>query len=288
MKLGRREALRKLAGICRSNAEALMAALEFCANKGIGCFRINSQILPLKSHPNLRYRVEELPRGREIRERFEQCGDYVREHGLRTTFHPDQFVVLNSPRTDVLRKSVEELDYQAEVAEWVGADVINVHAGGGYGDKQKALFGFRRSLTILPVRVRERLTLENDDKIFTPSDLLTICRSERIPLVYDVHHHRCNPDELGEEEATQEALATWEREPLFHVSTPLEGWKRARPHRHHDFIDLRDFPRCWDDLSITVEVEAKAKELAVKRLAAALRRRAARNRVGGRRQSRTV
>jgi len=117
--------------------------------------------------------------------------------------------------------------------------------------------------------------------------------NENVPMsptrpFHELYRKQLESAGIGEEEATQEALATWEREPLFHVSTPLEGWKRARPHRHHDFIDLRDFPRCWDDLSITVEVEAKAKELAVKRLAAALRRRAARNRVGGRRQSRTV
>jgi UV DNA damage endonuclease len=35
------------------------------------------------------------------------------------------------------------------------------------------------------------------------------------------------------------------------------------PERHHDFIDVKDFPKCWRDLEITVEVEAKAKEVAV-------------------------
>ena len=35
---------------------------------------------------------------------------------------------------------------------------------------------------------------------------------------------------------------------------------------HHDYINHDDFPELWLDLDITVEVEAKAKELAVIRL----------------------
>src|SRR5689334_24515251 len=54
-------------------------------------------------------------------------------------------------------------------------------------------------------RVRERLTVENDDKIFTPGDLLPICQATGVPLVYDVHHHRCHPDDLSIEQATQQA-----------------------------------------------------------------------------------
>lgn len=36
--------------------------------------------------------------------------------------------------------------------------------------------------------------------------------------------------------------------------------------RHHDFIQPEDFPTAWRGLQLTVEVEAKAKELAVLRL----------------------
>jgi endonuclease IV len=46
------------------------------------------------------------------------------------------------------------------VAEWVGADVVNVHGGGAYGDKQKALARIARNLKRLSRRVRSRLTVE--------------------------------------------------------------------------------------------------------------------------------
>ena len=233
------------------------------AEHGIGCFRINSQIFPLKTHPRHRYHLAELPGGEEIIARFRDCGAFAREHGLRTCFHPDQFVVLNSTRPEVVQASIDELEYQAEVAEWVGADVVNIHGGGAFGDKPKALAQFARTIDRLSPRVRSRLTVENDDRIFTPADLLPLCRAEGLPLVYDVHHHRCNRDDYSEEEATELTIATWDREPLFHVSSPIEGWDGPRPQRHHDFISVTDFPRCWRELDLTVEVEAKAKELAV-------------------------
>lgn len=261
--LTRTDALDKLAFLCAANAESLLAALQFCAFNGIGCFRVNSQILPLKTHPAHGYDIADLPGGAEIVKCFRHCGEFAGKHGLRVSFHPDQFVVLNSRRPEVVTASIQELEYQAEVAEWIGADVLNIHAGGEFGDKQAALADFANSLARLSPRVRSRLTVENDDRIYSPADLLPVCRSEGIPLVYDAHHHRCNRDSLTEEEATDQSLLTWDREPLFHISSPIEGWSGPNPRRHHDFIDINDFPSCWTNFNLTVEVEAKAKELAV-------------------------
>jgi len=182
------------------------------------------------------------------------------------TFHPDQFILLSSPDLGITKRSVLELDYQAQVSEWVGADVINIHAGGVYGDKPAALGRVARALDKLKKRIRDRLTFENDDRSYSPADLLPFCRRHAVPLVYDVHHHRCLPDGLSVEEATSRALKTWDREPLFHISSPREGWGGKNPQWHHDYINIKDFPRCWRGLDITIEVEAKAKELAVKKL----------------------
>jgi UV DNA damage endonuclease len=270
-RMGRADALAKLDRLCLANAEALLAALRFCEENGIGCFRINSQVLPLKTHPDHGYAIEELPSGEAIVALFRSCGAFASRSNVRTCFHPDQFVVLNSPRPDVVQASIRELEYQAEVAEWVGADVVNVHGGGAYGDKAKALGDFARNLAGLSPRARARLTVENDDKTFTPADLLPLCLAEGLPLVYDAHHHRCLRDGLDEREATERAIATWGREPLFHISSPIEGWDGPRPERHHDFIDVRDFPDAWRDRNLTVEVEAKAKEVAVLKLKEELR-----------------
>ncbi len=266
LRLSPDERLRKLSRLCLANAESLLAAIAYCAGNAIGSFRIASSILPLKTHPALGYAVGDLPDADRIVAQFQRAGALARERKIRTVFHPDQFVVLNSPRAEVVASSIRELEYQAEVAEWVGADAINIHAGGAYSNKRQALADFERGIDRLSGRARSRLTVENDDRVYTPSDILPLCRSAKIPLVYDVHHHRCLPDGLSVEAATEAAISTWDREPLFHISSPLEGWDGARPSRHHDYIDPDDFPSCWLDVKATVEVEAKAKELAVLRL----------------------
>jgi len=269
-RLSKRDRLKRLADLCRMNAEALLASLQFCTAHGIGAFRINSQILPVKTHPEAGYEMSELPDGSEIIKCFQACGRFAREKNLRLSFHPDQFVVLNSPNPKTLAHSLAELDYQAEVAEWVGADTLNIHGGGAYGDKANALTELRKNIERLPKPVRTRLTLENDDKVYTPTDLLPVCTDTGVPLVYDVHHHRCLADGLSVAEATARARQTWETEPLFHISSPLEGWTGPKPERHHDYIDVADFPKEWLGWSLTVEVEAKAKELAIARLRQAL------------------
>ncbi len=260
----------KLAELCLANARSLLEAVEYCGANGIGCFRINSQILPLRTHPLSGYRPEDLPGAGEIKKSFLRCRDRAKELGVRLTFHPDQFILLSSPDPGITRRSVEELDYQARVSEWVGADVINIHAGGAYGDKPAALARVARALARLPGRVRARLAFENDDRLYTPADLLPFCKKYGVPFVYDVHHHRCVPDGMSVAAVTALALKTWDREPVFHVSSPKYGWNSARPRPHHDYINVEDFPACWLGLDITVETEAKAKELAVKKLAVRL------------------
>ena len=255
-----------LAALCLHNARSLLAALTYCRDHGIGCFRINSQILPLKTHPEAGYAVKDLPGSSDIIDSFKACGAFCRRHDLRTTFHPDQFIVLSSGDPAIVKRSVDELVYQAEVAGWVHADVINLHGGGAYGDKKIALQRLERVIRSLPKKVRTRLTLENDDRVYTPADLLPVCRATGVPLVYDAHHHRCLPDGLSIEQATQQALTTWNREPLFHLSSPLGGWNSGKARSHDDFIDPGDIPSCWRNLNVTVEVEAKAKELAVHEL----------------------
>lgn len=262
----RPDRLARLSELCLHNADALQASLHFCAEHGIGAFRINSQILPTKTHPEAGYEVAELPDVREIVRRFRDCGALARRHSIRLSFHPDQFVVLNSPNPKTLANSLAELRYQAEVADWVGADVLNVHGGGAYGDKSSSLNRLRANIENLPDPVRSKLTLENDDKVYTPLELLPVCKDIGVPLVYDVHHHRCLPDGLSVAEVTERARRTWRGEPLFHVSSPLEGWDGPKPERHHDYIDVSDFPSEWLGWPLTVDVEAKAKEMAVAKL----------------------
>lgn len=256
MKLGSKKSV-YIDELITDNITALKQAILYCISHNIKSFRINSRFCPAITHPEVGYPFKVYPG-------LQECKELAHKHDIRLTFHPDQFVVLNSPHPDVVEKSIQEIEYHATLADHLGADVINIHAGGVYGDKQSALARFAENFPRLSPSARAKLTLENDDKNYTPQDLLPLCERLNIPLVYDVHHHRCHPDSLTEKQATTAALSTWNREPLFHISSPLN---EKTPSRHHDYINPADFPLFWLTLDpLTVEIEAKAKELAVEKL----------------------
>jgi len=268
-KLPRDRQLLKLSEICLHNARNLQLALEAAHRFSIGAFRIMSPLFPRMTHPEAGYSLDHLPDGGIICSTLETCRSFAAKQQIRLSFHPDQFVVLSSPHPAVVANSIQELEYHAMLAEAVGADVINIHAGGVYGDKLAALKRFGIVYDYLPESVRSRLTLENDDISYTPEVLLQFCEQRAIPFVYDVHHHRCNPDNMTIEEATERAGATWKMaglEQQCHISSPKAGWGSGAPRPHADYIDPVDVPDCWLDREMTVDVEAKAKELAVVRL----------------------
>ncbi|MBW6511099.1 MAG: UV DNA damage repair endonuclease UvsE [Desulfuromonadaceae bacterium] len=260
--------LDRLSDICLANARSLLAAVEEVHRLGIGAFRVSSPLLPLYTHPDVGYRLEELPQGEAIVESLGAVKELKERYRLRLSLHPDQFTLLSSPRPAVTAAALKDLEYQAMLAALIGADTINIHGGGVYGDKVSALARLVEQVSALSEPIRSRLSLENDDKSYTVKDLLPVCAELAIPLVYDVHHHRCNSDGLSIAEATQACLKTWQhvgREAYFHISSPRDGWE-GKSGPHADFIDLTDFPDEWSGLDVTIDVEAKAKELAVVKL----------------------
>ena len=253
-----------LASIARDNAAALRAAVARCTELGIGAFRITSQILPLTTHPESGYRLSDLDDDGSIAAAFTAAGEAARAADVRLSFHPDQFVVLNSEQERVVLSSVHEMDAQGRMAALVGADVLTLHAGGAAGGIDAALERLERGIERLPAAARTRLALENDDRSFSPENLLPLCERLGVPLVYDVHHHRCNPDTLDVDEATRRAAVTWgRREPYFHVSSPRGGFDGGDLRPHADYVNPEDVPELWQTMSLTVDVEAKAKERAV-------------------------
>jgi len=266
LKFSHSERSELLSATIMSNVFALEKAVKFCINYSIGSFRINSRFLPLKTHPDAGYDLEGIPQAKEIFLESNRVALLAKNNDIRLTFHPDQFTLLSSADHGVTLRSIQELEYHLEVAELLGVDVITLHGGGAYGDKKATLRRVEENIEQLPILLRQKLALENDDKTYTPEDLLPLCRKMNIPFVYDAHHHRCNPDGMSEKEVTEKALTTWDREPLFHISSPKNGWGGTQTRSHHDFIDINDFPSSWKNLQITVEVEAKAKEIAVLQL----------------------
>jgi UV DNA damage endonuclease len=262
----KKERLAKASALCLHNMESLKASIEAVVRLGIGAFRVQSGLFPRATHPEVGYALSDLLDKERILALAREVRSLAKKHGVRLSLHPDQFVSLSSAKPAVTDSSVRELEFQGLLAELIGAETITLHGGGAEGGKEAALARLRKGFGRLSRRVRRRLALENDDRVYTPSDLLPLCRKLGIPMVYDCHHHRCLPDGLSLPEASRAAAATWRRlsrEPYFHVSSPKYGWNGRDPRPHSDYIDPLDFPKAWLAGRLTVDVEAKAKELAV-------------------------
>lgn len=268
-----------VADVTAANAIALLHAIERCAELGIGAFRIPSQLVPLATHPLAGLRIDDMPNAPALLGALAAAKWLAAHHGIRLSFHPDQFVVLGSARPEVVAMSVREMDHHGEIAALVGADTICLHGGGLVGGVEAAGGRLLAGIDRLSDAARGRLALENDDRVWSPAALLPVCARAGVPFVYDVHHHRCLGDAMNVRDATDACAATWERtgrEPWLHLSSPRDGWGARDPRPHADYIDPADFPSEWRGIGATIDVEAKAKELAVVAVQAAVARSAVR------------
>ena len=259
------------------NLSTLEGVLAWCERHDIGAFRIGSDLWPRATHPVVGPWVDTLFADASIVMQCARIRTFARANDIRLSEHPEQFLVGNSLRPDVVSSTVVELEWRARLGEALGVDVLCIHIGSGAPDAESALWRWEATLAGLSGAVRRLIAFENDDRTFPPERILPACLAWDIPLVYDAHHHRVNPDTLDEDEATLFALATWgEREPHFHLSSPRGGWEARDARPHHDVIDIEDWPTIWTELlaagvRFTVDIEAKGKERAIFALRSALR-----------------
>ncbi|TDF97255.1 UV DNA damage repair endonuclease UvsE [Paenibacillus piri] len=280
----REAAVRKLERIAAENVHNTLRLLKHNRAYDIQLYRCSSRLIPLLGHELLNG-WDPMP---ALKESFAELGGYAREHRMRLSFHPDHFTVLNTPRDEVLRNSILDLERHTAMLEAMGLDEsakCNIHIGGTYGSKQTAGRRFVERFLALPERLRSRLTLENDDKTFNASETLHICEEVGAPMVLDVHHHNVNhPDtEAGENAAAlwPRILRTWEGQheqgmedkdkalpPKIHVSSPKSD-KEVRSHA--DYIDATELLRFLKNIvaitpRLDIMIEAKKKDEALLKL----------------------
>lgn len=172
-----------------NNLHRLKRILQFNIENGIFFFRISSELVPFASHP-----VNKVDWVGRFQKQFAEIGRFVDKHKIRIGMHPDQFVVLNSNRPEVVASSVAELDYHAKVLDAMDLPVsakIQIHLGAAYGDKQGAMASFVDTWHKLDRSIRRRLVIENDDRNFSAADCLDVSRMTGIPVVLDTFHHEC-------------------------------------------------------------------------------------------------
>lgn len=267
----------------------LHAIFDYLERRRISMYRMSSDIAPYETHPDLtRFHGQVRACANELRALGLEAGRL----GLRLSLHPSQFIVINSPDADLRRKSVWDLESQAEILDCmeVGPEaVVVIHAGGTYGDIASGIDRWCRTWDELPERVRARVVLENDDMRYSAANVLAIHERTGVRLIFDVQHFWClNPEGLELRPTLERFLRTWPAgaRPKVHFSSPRTEMREvARKSRitgkketvllppvwtgHADFnhpFEFIAFMRSMSGLEFDVMLEAKAKDLALLRL----------------------
>ena len=92
----REAAIRKLERIALENLENTHRLLKNNYFNEVHFYRFSSKLIPLANHENLAGWDFMKP----LKGKLAEIGSYVQEHKMRVDFHPDHFVVLNSPKAE--------------------------------------------------------------------------------------------------------------------------------------------------------------------------------------------
>ncbi len=273
----------------RISIDYLHQIFDHLARQSIHMYRMSSDIAPYVTHPDMPQFHRQI---RECAARLRALGRRAREDNLRLSFHPSQFIVLNSPDPVLVQKSIADLAAQTEMLDRMelGPEaVVVVHAGGSYGDVEQGSRDWIRTYEKLSPAIRGRLVLENDDSRYSAADVLKIHRATGVPLIFDHQHFCChNPGRLELRATVEKFLRSWPQgvRPKVHFSSPRtelrELKRRNRQTRklerilqppvwtgHADYCNPFEFIRFireLEGLEFDVMLEAKAKDLALVRL----------------------
>jgi len=227
---------------------------------------------------------------REIQDHLERIfapiGETARRLDVRLSFHPGQFCVLASEAEEIVERSIEEFEYHADMARWMGYGKafqdfkINVHISGKRGPA-----GIRSALRRLSPEARNCITIENDEMswgIDASLELVNDCA-----LVLDLHHHWIRTGEYIQptDDRVKGVIESWRGvRPALHYSISREdvlvdhctktapdhavllesGHKKQKLRAHSDFYwneSVTDWALSfWDQFDI--QCESKGKNLA--------------------------
>ena len=274
----------------RVSLEYMHQALDYLARHGIRMYRMSSDLAPYATHPDMpQFHGMIAESDAELR----AFGARARALDIRLSFHPSQFIVLNSPDPVLVEKSIRDLAAQAEMLDRMGLGpeaVLVVHVGGTYGDVPASRERWVRCWEErLPEPVRRRLVLENDDLRFSAADVIWIHERTGVRLIFDHQHFWClNPEGLAMRPVLERFLRSWPEgvRPKCHFSSPrTELREMQRKDRrtgksktvlvppvwtgHADYcnpFEFITFMRLAEGLEFDVMLEAKAKDLALIRL----------------------
>lgn len=248
--------------------------------------RLSSDLLPVYTEPTWGYFFHRPDVLAYCERGFGHVGARARALGVRLSFHPGQFTVLASENPEVVERSIEEFEYHADMARWMGYGKtfqdfkINVHISGRAGTA-----GIRKVYPRLSVEARNTITIENEEITYGILDCLSI--ADIVPIVCDIHHHWVREGEYIQpsDDRVKRVVDSWRGvRPTLHYSISRDdyieqhpcdrypsrdalieqGYKKQKLRAHSDFF-WNDAVNDWAAgflVSHDIMCEAKGKNLA--------------------------
>lgn len=251
-----------LTTIIAYNLEALDRILDYNIANDIKLFRISSDLIPFGSSPANTLNWWEI-----FGDKFIMLGNKIAQNHIRVSMHPGQYTVLNSPNALVVDRAVKDLEYHNRVLDCLNLDKthkIILHIGGIYNDIEQATLRFIDQYNTLSQGIKNRLILENDDKLFNIKDVLEIASKVQAPVVFDNLHHKINLCEGEQDEFIwiRECQKTWKAEDGSQKIHYSQQHPQKRTGSHSDTISAKEFAEFYqglnrEDIDIMLEVKDK-------------------------------
>ncbi len=231
----------KLWDLMKQNIESIYMLVKKVGSldDNLRMVRLSSDILPVYTEPSWSYFWRQSDVKAYAERYFAQVGKIARELNVRLSFHPGQFTVLASDDEDIVKRSIEEFEYHADMARYMGFGrefqdfKINVHISG-----RKGPAGIRQAYTKLSPEARNTITIENEENSWGLNDCLTL--GDLLPIVLDIHHAWINEGEYIEttDPRVKRVIDSWRGvRPVMHYSVSREDYLAGYPSNQRPSIN---------------------------------------------------
>ena len=263
----------KLLEITKNNLDSLYEIIKYNVKNNFHFYRLTSKLVPLATHDKVDFDYIT-----PLLDEYKKIGKLINDNNIRVDTHPDQYAVLNSMDSKIVKNTVEILEYHYKIMDAIGIKdkIIILHVGSSACGKNASITRFINNFNKLPDHIKKCIAVENDDKVYNIKDVLELCHKINVPMVLDYHHFICNNEKEDINDYLKEIIDTWDGKlPKMHFSSPKSKLKKEF-RSHSDYINKECFIKFINilkkqDKDIDIMLEAKAKDDAVSRLARCLK-----------------
>lgn len=258
----------KLLEITKGNLEALNEIIKYNIKNNFHFYRLTSKLVPLATHNKVSFDYIA-----PLKDEYKKISKLINDNNIRVDTHPDQYAVLNSMDSKIVKNTVEILEYHYKIMDALGIKdkLIILHVGSCACGKKASITRFINNFNKLSDYIKKCIAVENDDKIYNIKDVLELCHKIKVPMVLDYHHFICNNEGENLKDYLNDIIETWNgRLAKMHFSSPKSKLKKEF-RSHNDYINSDDFINFINliktqDKDIDIMLEAKAKDDAISRL----------------------